>query len=692
MMKKHVIIRAPHTALAFSLATALALSSCSSDDPTTTSTTENTEETGSSTGASTGGSTSNTPDTSTDVDIKASSNSSADDTFTNAVVIAFSGTSATVTGNVSGVTATVSGGVVSIVSTASNVNYQVSGTTTNGGLDISSTQPLMITLNGAGITRSAGAPINVSSAVATTVKSVAGSVNKLIDDSSNTASGALYTAGALNLVGAGMLVAKGNTGDAIHSVGNLTLRETALTIGSSVDDGIQTKGIFTMNSGTLTLTSTAEDVRGVNASASDIVVTGGTISMNISGAASKALRSKGNTSISGGTISLTTSGNAILEASGSGYAPSYSTAFKAGGDFTLSGGTITVTASGKGAKGISPDGNLMMAGGSYTFTSSGGAATYVDSTGVTDAYSSSAMSPDGACYLYGGTVNITATGVAGKGISPDGALVIGESTSSTGPTITVNTSGAKLYVSGSGNSADYSNAKAIKSDADVTINSGTINVTSTQDGGEGLESKATLTINGGTMTIKTVDDAINATSAINVKGGNIYCYATGNDAVDSNGPLTISGGLLVAISAASSPETGIDCDQNTLSITGGTVVALGGASHSSPMSSTTTQHTIHYGGLALSANAILAINNGATNLVSLKVPSLNYSSGALLYSGPSLASGVSYIIYKSGSYSGGSDFNGYYTGGSYTVGTAATTFTSSSIITTLGTTSGWRGR
>lgn len=687
-MKKYVTVRTPQTALALSLVAALAFSSCSSDDPTTTTTTENTEETGGTTGGSTSGST----DTSTDVDIKASSNSSADDTFTNAVVIAFSGTSATVTGNVSGVTATVSGGVVSIVSTASNVNYQVSGTTTNGGLDITSTQPLMITLNGAGITRSAGAPINVSSAVATTVKSVSGSVNKLIDDSSNTASGALYTAGTLDFVGAGTLIAKGNTGDAIHSVGNLTLKETTLTVGSSVDDGIQTKGIFTMNSGTLTVTSTAEDVKGVNASASDIVITGGTISMNISGAASKALRSKGATTITGGTMTLTTSGNAILEASGSGYDPSYCTAFKAGGDFTLSGGTITVTASGKGAKGISPDGNLTMTGGSYTFTSSGGAATYVNSTGVTDAYSSSAISPDGACYLYGGTINITATGVAGKGISPDGALVIGESTTSTGPTITVNTSGAKLYVSGSGNNADYSNPKGIKSDADVTVNSGTINVTSTQDGGEGLESKSILTINGGTTTIKTVDDCINASTALYIKGGSTYCYATGNDAVDSNGPLTISGGLLVAISAATSPETGLDCDQNTLSITGGTLVAVGGASHSSPTSSTTTQRTVHYAGLGLTGNSILAINNGSTNLMAIKLPSLNYSSGALLYSSANLASGVSYTIYKGGSYSGGSDFNGYYTGGAYTSGTSAATFTSSSVITTVGSTGGGRIR
>lgn len=107
-------------------------------------------------------------------------------------------------------------------------------------------------------------------------------------------------------------------------------------------------------------------------------------------------------------------------------------------------------------------------------------------------------------------------------------------------------------------------------------------------------------------------------------------------------------------------------------------IALSSCSSDDPTTIITTENTGETG--------------GSTNLVALKLPSLNYSSGALLYSSPSLTSGVSYTIYKGGSYTGGSDFNGYYSGGNYTTGTAATTFTSSSVITTLGTTSGGRGR
>lgn len=627
--------------------------------------------------------------------VTASSASAADDVYTNAIQIVFAGSTATVSGTVSGVTATVDGAVVTISSTASNVNYQISGTTGEGGLDINSTQPLMLTLNGAGIVRSTYAPIRITSAVTTYVKSLSGSTNKFIDGTNNASRATIYSAGDLDFVGSGTLVviSVGSKADAIQAVGNVSLDETTLVIPKSARDAIRLTGThFTMQSGHLQITSTETDVKGINGNNSTegsqtaVNLLGGKVKINVSGDQTKAIRSRGTTTVAGATIDITTTGSAVLEPVGSGYDPSHCTAFKSN-DFVFSGGSINISVSGAGAKGISPDGDFTMTGGTYTFTSTGEGATYTDENGVKDAYSSSGLNPDGACYLYGGTITMTASGTAGKGISADGNLVIGQSTNNTGPTITVRTTGSKLYVSGSGEDADYSNPKAIKSDMDVTVNSGVLNITCTQDGGEGLESKATMTINGGTMKIQTVDDCLNASTAININGGNIYAYATGNDAIDSNGTLKIAGGLVVAISSAAAPETGIDCDRNNFVITGGTLVAIGGDRHSSPTSGSTTQRTVHYAGLSMSGNSYLAINNSSgTNVMTVKLPSLSYSSGALLFSS-SVLTADSYTIYKGGSYNGGTSYGGaYYTEGTYGGGTQVATFTSSSIITTVGNT------
>ncbi|MBQ7211330.1 MAG: carbohydrate-binding domain-containing protein [Muribaculaceae bacterium] len=127
---------------------------------------------------------------------------------------------------------------------------------------------------------------------------------------------------------------------------------------------------------------------------------------------------------------------------------------------------------------------------------------------------------------------------------------------------------------GPGGNQKYANPKVIKAVGNLYVYNGTLTLTSTQDGGEALESKAVLTINGGTVKCSTVDDGINAKTSLVINGGQVYCNASNNDAIDSNGTMTITGGIVIALGALA-PEEGLDCDNNAFSITGGTVIGIG---------------------------------------------------------------------------------------------------------------------
>lgn len=77
-------------------------------------------------------------------------------------------------------------------------------------------------------------------------------------------------------------------------------------------------------------------------------------------------------------------------------------------------------------------------------------------------------------------------------------------------------------------------AKAIKADGDIYLHSGTFHVTTRAYGAEGVESKSNIYINNGILHITARDDAMNTTGRIVINGGDITAISTGNDALDSN--------------------------------------------------------------------------------------------------------------------------------------------------------------
>lgn len=109
-------------------------------------------------------------------------------------------------------------------------------------------------------------------------------------------------------------------------------------------------------------------------------------------------------------------------------------------------------------------------------------------------------------------------------------------------------------------------------------NTGVLNIVADN---EGLDAEMHMTINGGTINIHSQDDGINTNedyvSVTTINGGNITINA-GNgaegDGIDSNGWLVINGGTIYTIANERSPDGGIDADMDIL-INGGTLYAFG---------------------------------------------------------------------------------------------------------------------
>lgn len=608
------------------------------------------------------------------------------------------------------------------------VEYHISGSSNNASLSITSDKDFVLILSNLNLTNSSGPALIVNSEVTSNIN-ITGS-NILTDNVLSSKSGAIRSKGDIVFSGQGSLNINGLVKHAISSERTVTVESGNITVLQAITDGVHSEGFIMnggsldihasgdaidsgtgpveINDGTLRISSTTDDVKGIKSDAS-IAVNGGIINMNIAGSQSKGISSKQNIVFNGGNISIVASGKTVLETSGSGYEPSYCSAVKCTGNLTVNSGNITIetTLANDGGKGFSADGEIMICGGIVGITTRGNGATYKNASNTTDSYTSTCIKSDTNISILSGTVTCNSSGTGGKGISAGGTITIGAQNAVDNALIlNVSTSGEHFLVSGSssggggrpggggmGSNANYANPKAIKCEGNLTVNSGMITVSCTQndEGGEGLESKSILTINGGNITINTYDDCINASSHIQIAGGTVYCVSTGNDAIDSNGTLSISGGITIS-NGASQPEGGFDCDNNRFAITGGIMIGTGG-SNSSPTTSACTQRTIKYTGTA--GNAICVKKTSGEIILLYQMPSYqssgnsgggfpgggNSSSMTVLFSDPNLSTG-SYTLQYGGTISGGTTVNGYNTGGTYSGGSSKS-FTISSMLTTV---------
>lgn len=553
----------------------------------------------------------------------------------NTVEVVFSGNTATVSiaGNIGEyIDASVEGANVILSQsdlvgddTCGEITYVLSGSSDKGSLVLNGSYKATIELQGLTLTNPDGAAIDIENGKRIELSSKNGTVNSLIDGSNGKQKAALYCKGHLELKGKGTLNVTGNTAHAISAKEYIEMKNCTVNVLGAVKDGVNCNQYFLMESGSLTISNTGDD--GLQCSYKDdsnreaedtgtITIKDGTLIINdITATAAKGLKADNDVVIEGGTVTIKTSAPGDWDSTK--LKTKASACIGADGKVTINGGELNLTATGGGGKGISCDGDFTMTEGSLKIVTSGGVLAYVNNS-LNQNY--------------------------------------------TGNTDRLN--------------SDYkSSPKGVKADGVVTIEGGTLDITTSGNGGEGIESKSTLTINDGFVKVRAKDDAINSSSHMYINGGSVDVISTANDGLDSNGDLWITGGVVMAF-GASAPECGLDANSEegyTVYFTGGYILAAGGG-NSVPTKTGSTQPFVSVNA-SLSANSQVSIatSSSATTLYTFTTPSdlssVNLggggggrpgnNGGSLLISVPGLTNGTTYTVkYGNSSITGSAKLTG----------------------------------
>lgn len=498
----------------------------------------------------------------------------------NTVSVSYSGSNATMTvaGNVAQyVNPSITNAHVSLVQssdvsddTCGEITYSLTGTSTDGEFNIEGSYKATLELNGLTLTNPTGAPLNIQDGKRIELSVKKGTVNTLTDAADGDWKGSIVCKGHLELKGKGTLNVYGYTAHGIYAKEYVEMKNCTVNVLAAGKDGINCNQYFLMESGELNISGVADD--GVQVSYKDdtdreeedtgaLTVKGGTINIAVTGTATKGLKAEGDMTVSDGTITITTTGGGTWDSDDA--KTKASSCMAADGNILIEGGTLSLTSSGSGGKGINGDGTLTINGGDITVNTTGGMFAYVNGKEY-DNYT-------------GNTDNLT--------------------------------------------SDQKSSPKGMKIDGNVEINGGTISVTTTGNGAEGIESKAVITVNDGTIVVNAYDDCINSSSHMYLKGGDITVVSSANDGLDSNGNMYISGGVIKAFGTVS-PECGIDAneeDNYSVIFTGGTLLAVGGG-NSVPNTSASTQPYVS-GNMSVTANSEITLKSGNDVLATFTVPS-----------------------------------------------------------------------
>lgn len=509
-----------------------------------------------------------------------------DDSVVTALV--YSGSSVTVTNASGGVVSnpsnlTISGANVTI--TASS-EISVSGESTSGQLAVNvdkTAEPegkVVLNLEGLTLSNSSAAPIYVE-AIGDEVQISAknGTTNTISDGTShtdtyvdsdgntNTVNGAIFSRDDLKLKGKGTLIVNGNTEDGIVCKNDLKIWNGNITV-NAADDGIRGN----------------DSVRIGDPDAADYSSLSVTVNTNNGSSGGDGIKTnsdedgKGYVTINGGTVNI----------------DSYADGIQAEQTFTMNGGELNITTyQGSNFTGSASGGNGGWGGGmggndgnsNKTDISAKG----IKAVGVYDEAGTTWQS-GGDLIVNGGTITID---------SSDDSLHCGGDMQLLGGSMTLATaddgahSDHALTIGSTGGDYDAPYVNITKSyegieGVDITQNSGTVMVTSSDDGynaaggadssgnnnsggwgqgswggpggGSSSDGSQTMTFNGGYAYVNAAGDGLDSNGNIYFNGGYVFVSQTGGgngplDCGDSNNSITYSGGTVIAAGSSDMFET-----------------------------------------------------------------------------------------------------------------------------------------
>lgn len=569
--------------------------------------------------------------------------------------------------------------------------YTVAGLLSEGQLivDAGDEDEVTIVLNGTSVTCSTGSPIYVKNASEVKIKSEENSFNEVIDNraeatedsSDDTGNAAIYAACDLKLVGKGALVVTANYNNGIQSKDDLSIKNVIVKV-TAVNNSVKGNDAVDIESGNvIAISAKGDGIKTSNSSLSNkgnrkgiVTITGGNIDVyaacdGIGAAYGVDISGDGNLNIYTDTYSeyseeVTTSGSSSSSNSSTNKTASANTV-----SYVAASDNISNAPGGNMGGGTPPD----MNGGNAPDMSNGNAPDMNGSSGggmggnngsgmpggnnqsgnsSKKSYSTKGIKADSEINISGFTININSTDDGIHANSDSGVLETGEDGKGT---IVIN--GGTITIS--------SGDDGMHADKQLDVNDGYINVVTSYEGLEAM----TINLNGGKVYVYATDDGINActgdgktTPIINVNGGYIdVTTASGDtDGIDSNGNYVQTGGFVLVKGGSSSGNVSgsIDVD-GTVTITGGTCVALGGVCET-PVNSV---NAYVLSSVSFSSGSYSLKDASGNEVISFTVDG-SFSNGWIC--SDTLTTGTSYTLYR------GSDSIADWTQESGTMGASST--------------------